>query len=268
MTKPYPSTQKDLFFNPDLYDQDVVALRLKINQNAIESSPHRHKKGQLVVAKHGAVVCKVSDTLWVVPPQHAMWVPAGLLHSNQSTVNAQMTLVFIKPGIVEMPEESCTLALSPLIHELIEYLAKQQIPYSNDGPMARLVRVLLDQLTTAPLFQLHLPISKHPKVRLITEKLMMDPSNRHTLKQWADELAMSDRTLARLIKHETGFTFGRWRQQLHLIIALRLLASNVSVQRVAGDLGYDSVTAFSQMFKKALGKPPTLYLAELMNRAE
>jgi hypothetical protein len=39
---------------------------------------------------------------------------------------------------------------------------------------------------------------------------------------------------------ETGLTFGQWPRQLHLIIALRELASGATVQRVSGDLGYES----------------------------
>lgn len=32
-------------------------------------------------------------------------------------------------------------------------------------------------------------------------------------------------------------SFGRWRRQLHLVIALRELASGATVQRVSSDLG-------------------------------
>lgn len=69
--------------------------------------------------------------------------------------------------------------------------------------------------------------------------------------------------MARLLKRETGLTFGRWRQQFHLIIALQQLAAGRPVQQVAGNLGYDSVTAFITMFKKALGRPPAQYFAAL-----
>lgn len=55
-------------------------------------------------------------------------------------------------------------------------------------------------------------------------------------------------------------TFGRWRQQLQLIIALRSLAAGATVQKVSGDLGYESVSAFITMFKKALGTSPAKYL--------
>ena len=80
--------------------------------------------------------------------------------------------------------------------------------------------------------------------------------------EWAKRIAMSERTLARLIVTETGMTFGRWRQQLHIIIALQRLSSGHSVQTVSQDLGYESVSAFITMFKKALGKSPGRYLAE------
>jgi AraC-like DNA-binding protein len=35
------------------------------------------------------------------------------------------------------------------------------------------------------------------------------------------------------------------------------------VQQVAGNLGYDSVTAFITMFKKSTGQPPGKYFAAL-----
>ncbi len=71
---------------------------------------------------------------------------------------------------------------------------------------------------------------------------------------------MSENSLARLVQQETGLTFGRWRQQLQLIIALRSLAAGATVQQVSGDLGYESVSAFITMFKKALGTSPAKYL--------
>ncbi len=74
---------------------------------------------------------------------------------------------------------------------------------------------------------------------------------------------MSERSLARLVQKETGLSFGRWRQQLHLLVALRLLAGGATVQQVSGDLGYESVSAFITMFKKALGMPPARYFAAL-----
>ncbi|HIE9544992.1 helix-turn-helix domain-containing protein [Klebsiella variicola] len=97
----------------------------------------------------------------------------------------------------------------------------------------------------------------------MAETLFTDPGDRATLQQWASRLATSARSLARMVQSETGMSFGRWRQQLNLMIALNHLAEGRSVQNVAGTLGYDSVSAFITMFRKALGKSPTQYFDSL-----
>jgi AraC-like DNA-binding protein len=75
-------------------------------------------------------------------------------------------------------------------------------------------------------------------------------------------VAMSERTFDRLVMKETGQSFGRWRQQLQLIVALRDLSGGASVQQVALALGYESTTAFIIMFKKAFGVPPGQYMLD------
>ncbi len=250
-------------FDPDAYEQPAVALRLDVEQNDAEQPVHRHRKGQLVLALRGGVTCEVPKAIWMVPPQHAVWIPGGMPHSNRATDNARIGFLFVEPGAAPMPDECCTLAISPLLRELIQHLADQPPVYPGEGATARLVAVLLEQLAAAPVEQLHLPVSRHPNIRRIVDALTADPADRTTLAQWAPRLAMSERTLARLVAKETGLTFGRWRRQLHLIVALRQLAAGASVQQVAGHLGYDSVTAFITMFKKALGLPPAQYFAAL-----
>ncbi|WP_448123630.1 helix-turn-helix domain-containing protein [Stenotrophomonas riyadhensis] len=120
---------------------------------------------------------------------------------------------------------------------------------------------MLDELVQMPAEQLYLPVSHHPKVQALAEALSADPGDRSTIRQWAARLALGERTLTRLIERETGLSFGRWRQQLHLLIAIRELAGGLPVQRVFETLGYESVTAFITMFKKALGLSPTRYFA-------
>lgn len=54
--------------------------------------------------------------------------------------------------------------------------------------------------------------------------------------------------------------FNRYRRQLQVLVAIRLLVTGMSVQNTAWELGYDSVTAFITMFKKTLGTTPGQYL--------
>lgn len=247
--------------NLDVDDVPVPALviRVDVGGRKAEVAEHRHRKGQLVFALKGGVTCRVPGGLWMVPPHCAVWVPGGLSHSNRATANARLYFVYIASGAVKLPDRCCTLSISPLLRELIIELADQTLP--EDGRLALLAQALLRDLPRMPHQQLHLPLASEPRLTKIAAALAEDPSDRRTLGQWADHVALSESSLARLIVKETGLTFGRWRQQLHLIVALRELSAGASVQQVAGDLGYESVTAFITMFKKALGKPPVKYLA-------
>lgn len=255
-------------FNSDLFDHAAVALELAPHPDVVESQIHVHRKGQLILSLHGAVTCEVPQALWLVPPQHAVWIPGGIQHRCRTTQNAQICFLFIEPAAAAMPETCCTLAITPLVREMIRHLAEQEPAYPSDGLTARLVTVLLELLTEAPLKDLHLPISDHPKIRAMADALRADPTDRTTLRQWADRLATSERSLARLVENATGLSFGRWRQQLHLMIALSQLAEGRSVQQVAGSIGYDSVNAFITMFKKALGQSPTQYFASLRQQRD
>ncbi|MBD4861460.1 AraC family transcriptional regulator [Xanthomonas citri] len=250
-------------FDPDADERPAVALLLDIEQNDVEQPVHQHRKGQLVMALRGGVVCEVPKAMWMVPPHHAVWIPGGMPHSNRATDNARIGFLFVEPGATLMPETCCTIAINPMVRELILYLAGQPPAYPHESPTARVAAVVLEQLATAPIERLHLPVSDHPKIRHITNAWTADPADRRTLAQWASQLAMSDRSLARLVQRETGLSFGRWRQQWHLIVALRQLTEGAAVQQVAGNLGYDSVTAFITMSKKMLGKPPAQYFASL-----
>ncbi len=263
MTISIPLDQSLCRFDPDMDDRPAAALLLEVEQNDMEQPVHRHRKGQLVMALHGGVVCEVPKAMWMAPPNHAIWIPGGMPHSNRATDNARICFLFIEPGAAPMPGECCTLAVSPMVRELILHLAGQAPAYPHEGATARVAAVLLEQLADTPIEQLHLPISGHPKIRRIADALTENPADRRTLAHWARGLAMSERSLARLVQRETGLTFGRWRQQWHLIVALRQLAGGATVQQTAGDLGYDSVTAFITMFKKALGQPPAQYFAAL-----
>jgi AraC-like DNA-binding protein len=263
MTIQYASLDSVWNYDPDVDCLPAMALRAEADQNDSENRVHQHRKGQLMLALRGGVTCEVPKAMWIVPPHHAVWIPSGMQHRNIVTRNAQICFLFIEPGAALMPDECCTLAITPLVRELILHLADQGQEYFRDESAGRLAAVLLEQLARAPIQQLHLPVSNHPKIRFVADALAAEPADRATLAEWARQLAMSERSLSRLIKRETGLTFGRWRQQLHLIVALRQLSSGATVQHVAGDLGYDSVTAFITMFKKSLGQPPGAYFAAL-----
>ena len=266
-------------YDPDSQHDAAVAFRIRVVAQEQYIPLHQHRKGQLIMALGGAITCEVENAMLMVPPQYAVWIPGQTPHSNKATPGAQLCLLFIEPGALEMERLSLlktpsdSLALVEIPHhpfrpdtahrELVLALAdrsQEELPLPATG---RLVDVLFDELPLQPQEHLQLPVSPHPKIRLMSETMANEPAAWQTLAQWASHFAMSERNLARLVVKETGLSFRRWRHQLQLIVALQFLIGGKSVQQAAQALGYDSTTAFITMFKKGLGQTPARYIASL-----
>lgn len=70
---------------------------------------------------------------------------------------------------------------------------------------------------------------------------------------------MSRRAFTRFFRKETGISLSTWRQQAAVFTALPRLAAGEAVTAVALDLGYDSVAAFTTMFRRTMGTAPRAY---------
>lgn len=247
------------YFDSEAIPRPIVAVGMELG-DGIAQPLHRHPKAELVLTTRGLLTCEVSNGLWMVPPDCALWIPGGMEHSGKSAGELEAYVLFVDPDLAaDLPTECCTVSVDSLLRELLTTAAQLPALYDREGADGRLVQTMLDRLQVAPVEQLHLPLPEDHRLRRIAQALANDPSDRATIAEWARRVAMSERTLARFILRQTGMSFGRWRQQFQIRFALERLAGGVSVQSVAFDLGYESVSAFITMFKKALGQPPGKY---------
>jgi AraC-like DNA-binding protein len=252
------------WIDPDDVPRPVVTYGAAMAEvGEIELAPHRHRKGQILLVQHGALSCEVEGGLWIVPPRSAVWIPGGALHAIRATGTLEGYNAFIDPAVdARLPEICCAISVTPLLRELLLRSAHLPLFYVEGGVNSRLVEVLLDELAAAQVEDLHLPMPVDARLRRIAGLMMASPADRGTLDVWAKRAGLSARTLARLISRDTGMSFGRWRQQLCVMLAVERLAGGASIQQVAADLGYESVPSFVTMFRKALGTSPGRYMAE------
>lgn len=253
----------DQWTDPDSVDRPVVAYWAKMTGlDQVERNPHTHKKGTIIFVERGALSCEVAGGLWIVPPQSAIWIPGDTVHAIKASRIEGYT-GFISPEAARhLPQTCCALSVKPLLRELLIRSAGLPLHYEQAGAAARLVAVLLDEIAAAQVENLHLPMPADRRLRKLLELLISTPSDRGTMDAWAKRAGMSGRTLARTIERETGMSFGRWRQQLAIVLAVKSMAGGKSIQQVASDLGYESVPSFITMFRKAVGVPPARYMAE------
>ena len=65
-------------YEPDRHHEAAVAFCIHAGTDELTSPVHQHRKGQLILALHGAITCTVENALWMVPPQYAVWIPGGV----------------------------------------------------------------------------------------------------------------------------------------------------------------------------------------------
>ena len=260
------------WLDPDLVPRPVVvfgAAGIDIasldaaSLDRLEMDFHRHGKGQLVLVLRGVLTCEIENGLWIVPPHSAIWIPGGTLHKVTAAGTLECYIAFIDPRVAaSLPAHCCAVSATPLLRELLVRAASLPMLYAEGGMASNLMTLLLDELALAPIGNLHLPMPDDARLRKIVEMIMANPADRGTIKTWARRAGLSERTLARLLTQQTGMSFGRWRQQLHLMLAVKWLSAGSSVQQVADSLGYESASSFVMMFRKNLGAPPARYMAE------
>jgi AraC-like DNA-binding protein len=250
--------------DPDEVRRPVVTFGTAMTDvGKFELDHHRHTKGEVLLVQRGALSCEVEGGLWIVPPRSAVWIPGGTPHAIKATGAITGVVAFIDPAVSRgLPAVCCAVSVTPLLRELLARSAHLPALYAEGGANSRLVAVLLDELASAPIEDLHLPMPADARLRKIVDLMMASPADRVTMDVWAKRAGLSERTLARLILRETGMSFGRWRQQLGIMLAVKWLAGGASIQQVAAGLGYESVPSFVTMFRKALGTSPGRYMAE------
>lgn len=247
----------------DNIPRPVVALSTRSVTKDWEYARHQHHKAQLLYSVRGILNCEIDDGIWIVPPQCAVWIPGNLSHSARGSGETECYCLFIEPDArLELPKTCCTISVSPLLHELLLKVAGFPELYALGGREDRLIATLLDELAAAPVEDLHLPMPRDPRLRRLADMLLSDPTDKTLKGDLATRMGMSERSMSRLLMHEIGMSFGRWRRQLHVILALQRLTKGESVQTVALELGYENASGFVTMFRKAVGKPPARYLSD------
>jgi AraC-like DNA-binding protein len=225
------------WIEPDDVPRPVVTFGIVTTEfEGLELDFHRHAKGQIMFVQRGALSCEVEGGLWIVPPRSAIWIPGGALHAIRVTGALEGYNAFIAAEVsAGLPDACCAVSVTPLLRELLTRAAGLPALYEQNGVNARLTGVLIDELAAAQVEDLHLPMPADPRLRRIAAEMLESPAERGTLQSWAKRAGMSDRTLERLIGRETGMSFGRWRQQLGVVLAVKWLAGGASIQTVAAD---------------------------------
>jgi AraC-like DNA-binding protein/quercetin dioxygenase-like cupin family protein len=224
---------------------------------------HSHDVHQIEYAIGGVVEVETTSAHYLLPPQQAAWIPAGLEHQATMNPDVKTVAVMFDPQLVpDAGDRTRILAVSPLIREMMIYALRWPIGRQHGDPVSdgffrtlgHLVSEALDH--EAPL---SLPTSHDPTVAAAMT-YTKDHLESVTAEQVSRAVSVSERTLRRLFQDTLGLSWRTYLLHARMLRAMALLAApGQSVQQTATAVGFDSLSAFTRAFSNFCGETPTSY---------
>ncbi|OLL28154.1 hypothetical protein BTH42_29630 [Burkholderia sp. SRS-W-2-2016] len=245
-------------------DNPVVA-RLWDFDDGFRDPWHAHEEAQLIYVTRGVARALTQRGIWTLAPFQAIWLPPGVLHELHAIgdVTVRTAYVDVNAAPAFKSWTQCrVLQAGQLLDALLVALAVSSGDSDPQRSQLALPLFLFELQRALPALSGTLPLPVERRLRSVCEQLLSAPQNNDTIDVWGARVGASTRTLARLFRDETGLSFGQWRQQLRLVEAVARLAQGMPVATVASELGYQSASAFTAMFRKTLGTSPQRYLRQ------
>ncbi|AKQ53568.1 AraC family transcriptional regulator [Bordetella hinzii] len=226
----------------------------------MEVLPHSHLDGMFLLVQEGLMLLHSGGAFTSLAPGRLGWIPPGVQLQARWFGRARGTAMFVRAhACARLPPRTCSWQATALIEALFLRLA--QCATLADGHARGLFEVMTEELRLSETERLSLPLPHDERLRDLAHALLAAPDDARGIDAWARAFNMSERTLMRRFRAETGVTLGQWRAQARMLRALELLAQGEPVTQVALAVGYESTSAFIGIFREQFGVTPSRYAA-------
>jgi AraC-like DNA-binding protein len=240
-----------------LYESNTPVLAYDFKRRMVEgwTPEHSHHRGQLVALTQGLLIVETENERWLFPSQRCAWTPPNCKHAARSVGGAAGSMVDLSPEMCRgLPKTPCVFNTSELLFAIVHRMVGWDLRQPLEAAKKHLIATRQPDRRL-----LRLTIPREERLARVADALLDDVGDDRTLDDWAHLAGMARRTFMRAFSAQAGMPFGRWRQQARLFAAIEMLAQSKSVTEVAVAVGYDSVSAFIEMFRTMLGTTPQRY---------
>jgi AraC-like DNA-binding protein len=223
---------------------------------------HSHDLHQLEYAFEGTIQVETVQARYLLPPQQAVWIPAGVEHCSMLTQVKAVSVFFDPKMKLPAGDRVRILPAAPVIREMILYARRWPLSRASSDDMADVFFQALAFLVVEWLDHetpLSLPIVRDPLVAAAM-RFTAEHLEEVTLSDVCGAVGASERTLRRAFMAETGMAWSAYLHKSRLLEAMALLASDDrSVLAIALAVGFGSASAFTRAFGQYVGESPRKY---------
>lgn len=217
---------------------------------------HQHREGQLYYPLSGTMMIETHSAQWLITPGTLAWFPPDTAH--RSTPGSQVSgtnVYFHTADNLRCPATPHLFRAGTFIPGLLERLRN-----NSDQNYYRLaLALLIHEIAAAPSLPHHIVLPQDRRARAVAIAIVARPNIPLTRTELADQQGLSERTLSRLFRQETGLSFSQWRQRTKLIASLEAVLARERIEKIAADFGYTNISAYIAAFRRHFGQTPAKF---------
>ena len=111
---------------------------------------HSHLRTQILFASAGVMSVRTDETSFVVPPQRAVWIPAGVTHEVSCRDSVSLRTLYLDAELGREPHRCRVFEVSFFLKALILEVVGFDPLYDVDGREGRVVALLLEEIDRMP----------------------------------------------------------------------------------------------------------------------
>lgn len=244
-----------------LPNESVFTLALDLSEGASVAT-HQHAEGQLLFATAGVLAITTDEGCWVVPGSHALWIPPHVPHWTRSIGAASIrTIYFSKERTEHFHHECVLLEINNLLRELVIAVLEIADDIIEGTRNDYLLKLFIEELKTSPVSNIYLPTPNTQRLKTLCQTIFYNGKLNWGLADCANYLGVNQKTVQRWFLNDLNMSFGAWRKQARLMVALQWLAAGKNILEISLEAGYSSPSAFSAMFRNEFGTPPSTFMS-------
>lgn len=228
---------------------------------------HTHQKHQLLYSVTGVARVESEVAQYLLPPQRAAWIPAGIAHATH-TSNSRTVSLYFERSQLSAGEDLVVIEVPAVLREMILYACRwtladehQEIDAAGKRFFPAVAQLVEEQLAQPR--ALALPVAKSEVTERAISHLMTNPDIAG-LEELARHCGIGARTLRRRLADEMGIGFRELMCQVRVHLgATLLMRADASISSVAMSVGFASPSAFAQTFQRVTGVSPTEFRKRL-----
>jgi AraC-like DNA-binding protein len=251
-------------------DRTPGSVYVMHEKNEFRLPQHAHHKGQLIYIEGGVAYIHLVDKTLIIPARHYVWIPKELKHFVEMHKSvAIISLYFYADDDDDHPffNKGGIYPINTLLMQMLSYSVRWEgdvVPGDKAFPFLAGIKNILPEISRKAL-PIALPTTENERMQPVLKYINNHLFESLSLVTLSHETGFSERTLTRLFQATMSISFLQYFKLLRMVKAIEMmLQTDRSISEIAYTLGYNNVSAFSNIFYQLTKTRPSEFAKQLL----